>query len=60
MMRPETTEDFDAALVGLTVEQKLDLILAQLARLEPLMSLIENPPAMLAAMVPGLDGLGDD
>jgi hypothetical protein len=49
MMRPEPTTE-----LTMTDRELLEYIAQQLARLEPLISLIESPPPMLAAMVPGL------
>jgi len=47
-MRPEPTE------ITMTDRELLEYIAQQLARLEPLLTILENPPPMMAALVPGL------
>lgn len=49
----------EAEPLTMTDRELLEYCAQMLARLEPLMSLIENPPPMMAAMIPGL-GTSED
>lgn len=53
MMLPEIDH---AALDDATDRELLEYIAHMLGRLEPLLSLLENPPPMMAAMLPNLNG----
>ena len=52
-----TADALDLAEVSISVDEigaKLDALLAIVRRLEPLLAILENPPPMFAAMMPGL------